>query len=65
MSEYLEPFVGYDGGACHSTQNLSFAAWAIFAPKNGLVSFQGISIGRSTNNIAEYSALIEILSNAI
>ena len=29
------------------------------------VSFQGICIGRSTNNIAEYSTLIKLLSDAI
>ena len=46
-------------------QYLSFAEWAIFAPNDELVSFQGIFIGRSTNNIAEYSALIELLSDAI
>ena len=65
MSESLEPFVGYADGASRSTQNLSSAAWAIFAPSGELVSFQGICIGQSTNNIAEYSALIELLSDAI
>ena len=65
MSEYLEPFVGYGDGASRSTQNLSSAAWAIFALNNELVRFQGICIGRSTNNIVEYSALIELLSDAI
>ena len=65
MSKYLEPFVGYVDGASRSTQNLSFAAWAIFTLNGELVSFQGIFIGRSTNNIVEYSALIKILSDAI
>jgi len=65
MTESLEPFVGYANGASHSTQNLSSAAWAIFAPNDELVSFQGICISRSKNNIAKYSALIELLSDAI
>ena len=65
MSESSEPFVGYADGASRSTQNLSSAAWAIFAPNGELVSFQGICIGRSTNNIAEYSTLIKLLSDAI
>ena len=65
MTESLEPFIGYPDGASHSTQNLSSATWAIFAPGGKLVSFQGICIGRSTNNIIEYSALIKILSDAI
>lgn len=46
-------------------RNLSSAAWAIFDPSGELVSFRGVCIGRSTNNIAEYSALIELLSDAI
>ena len=58
MSESLEPFVGYTDGASRSTQNLFFAAWTIFDPSGELVSFQGICI-------VEYSALIELLFDAI
>ena len=65
MSESFEPFVGYASGASCSTQNLSSVAWAIFALNGELVSFQGIFIGRSTNNITEYSTLIKLLSDAI
>ena len=65
MSKSSKPFVGYADGASHSTQNLSSATWAIFAPNNELVSFQGICIGRSTKNINEYSVLIELLFDAI
>ena len=65
MSKSSEPFVGYADGASGSTQNLSSTVWAIFSPKRKLVSFQGICIGRSTNNIAKYSALIELLSDSI
>ena len=36
-----------------------------FRSNDELVSFQGICIGRSMNNIAEYSALIELISDAI
>ena len=65
MSESSEPFVGYADGASCSTQNLSSASWAIFTPNGNLVSFQGICISRSTNNIVEHSALIEIIYDAI
>ena len=65
MSESLEPIFGYADGANRSTQNLSSTAWAIFAPNSELVSFQGICIGILTNNITEYSVLIELLSDAI
>ena len=65
MIESLKPFFGYADGASRSTQNLSSAAWAIFAPNGELVSFRGIFIGRLTNNIAEFSALIKLLSDSI
>ena len=65
MFESSEPFVGYAKGASRSTQNLSSVVWEIFATNDELVSFQGICIGRSTNNITEYNALIELLSDAI
>ena len=64
MSNLLESFVGYADGASRSLQNLSSAAWAIFDPSGELVSFRGVCIGRSMNNITEYSVLIE-LSDAI
>ena len=65
MSESLEPFVGYANGAIHSTQNLFSATWTIFTPSGELESFQGICIGRSMNNIVDYNALNELLSDAI
>ena len=65
MSESSKQFVGYPDGASHRTQNLSSTTWAIFALNGKLVSFQGICIGRSMNNIVEYSTLIEILFDAI
>ena len=65
MSTSLEPYIGYSDGASRSTQNLSSVAWAIFAPNGELVSMQGICIGRSTNNIVDYSVVVELLSNVI
>ena len=65
MFESSEPFVGYPNGASFSTQNLSSVARAIFNLNDELVSFQGICIGRLTNNIAEYNALMRLLSDSI
>jgi len=65
MSNLLESFVGYADGVSRSTRNLSSVAWAIFNPNSELVSFKGVSIGRSTNNITEYNTLIELLYDAI
>ena len=65
MSNLLESFVGYADEVSRSLRNLSSTAWAIFYPSGKLVSFRGVCIGQSTNNIVEYSALIELLSDAI
>jgi ribonuclease HI len=65
MSESSLPHIGFADGASHSTQNLAFAAWAIYAPTNELITLQGVCLGRATNNIAEYSAIIELLIDAI
>ena len=64
MLDLLDSFVGYADGVSHSLQNLSSAAWAIFNPNRKLVTFRGVCIGRSTNNIVEYTVLIELLSDA-
>lgn len=57
--------MGYADGSSRSSQNLSSAAWAIFDPSGEFISFKGVCILRSTNKIAEYSTLIEIISDAI
>ena len=65
MFESLEKFVGYADGASRSTHNLSSTVWAIFAPNDELVNFQGICIGILMKNIAEYSTLIKLIFDAI
>ena len=65
MSEYSLPYIGFTDGASRSTQNLGSAAWAIYAPTNELISLRSICLGRETNNIAEYSVVVELLVDAI
>lgn len=65
MSVSLETFISYVYGTSRSTLNLSSATWAIFAKNGNLVGLQGICIGRSTNNIVEYSVVVELLSDVI
>ena len=65
MSEHSLPYIGFADGASRSTRNLASAAWAIYAPTNELISLRGICLGRATNNIAEYSVVIELLVDAI
>ena len=59
------PYISLTDGAIHSTQNLASTAWEIYAPTNKLISLHGVCLGRVTNIIAEYSAVIELLTDAI
>ena len=59
------PYVGFADGACRSTCNLSLAAWVIYDPHGELLDLQGVCLGRTTNNVAEYSAVIELLAEAV
>ena len=65
MSESLLPYIGFTDGASRSTQNLASVVWAIYAPTNELISLQGVCLGRATNNIVEYSVVIELLVDVI
>ena len=65
MSVSLQTYIGFADGACHSTWNICSAAWVIYSPSDELVSMHGVSLSQTTNNIAEYSAVIELLSESI
>jgi ribonuclease HI len=65
MSESSLPHIGFTDGAIRSTQNLASAAWEIYAPTNELITLQGACLGRATNNITEYSTVIELLIDSI
>ena len=65
MSTSLQMYIGFANGACHSTQNISSTAWVIYSPTDELISMHGVSLGQTRNNIAEYSTLIELLSESI
>jgi ribonuclease HI len=65
MLESSPPYIVFTDGASRSTRNIAFAPWAIYAPKNKLVSLRGVCLGRVTNNIAEYSVVIELFVDPI
>ena len=54
----VTPYVGFVDGASRSTQNLSSAAWVIYNPNGELINLQDIYLGRTKNNVSEYSAII-------
>jgi ribonuclease HI len=57
--------IGYTDGASQNTQRLASAAWLIFTPRGQLLYFRGIFLGDTTNNVVEYSAVIELLRDAL
>ena len=52
-----------DGAFCH-TLNLASAAWVLYSPVEDLVSSGVVCLGPATNNIAEYEAVIDLLTKA-
>jgi ribonuclease HI len=65
MSVSSLPYIGFANGAIRSTQNLTYAAWEIYTPTNKLISLHGVCLSCETNNIVEYSAVIELLTNVV
>ena len=61
----ITPYVGFMDGASRSTRNLSLEAWVIYNPAGELVNLQGACLGPTTNNVAEYSAIFELLTEAV
>ena len=61
----INPYVGFADGASRSTRNFSLAAWVIYNPSSELIDLQGICLGWTTNNVTEYSTVIELLNKVI
>jgi hypothetical protein len=65
MSVSSLPYIGFVDGTICSTQNLTFASWEICAPTDELISLHGVFLVRATKNIAEYSVVIELLTEVV
>ena len=59
------PYVSFTDGASRSTRNLSSTAWVIYNPIGELINLQGICLGPTTNNVTEYSVVLELLIEAV
>ena len=57
-------FYGFTDGAFHHTLNLALAAQVIYSLAHDLVSLGTVFIGPTTNNIAEYEAVIGLFTEA-
>ena len=57
-------FVGFvDGASCH-TCNMASITGVIYTPSKQLVAYGGVFLGPTTNNVVEYSVVIELLWDA-
>jgi ribonuclease HI len=65
MTSESVAYTGFADGASRHTLNLTSAAWVIYEPSGQMLSSGSTCLGPSTNNTAEYSAIIELLLAAM
>ena len=58
-------YIGFADGASYHTQNLALAAWVIYTPTGQVLSLGGVCLWPYSNNVVEYSVVIELLRDAI
>ena len=64
MSSISQFYIGYVDYTKRSSRHAAAAAWVIFNPSNEFVDAEGIFLGRATNNLAEYEAIIALMTTA-
>ena len=65
MSMESSIYIGFADGASRHTQHSASAAWVIYTPMGQVLSSGDVCLQPSSNNVAEYSAVIELLRDAI
>ena len=58
-------YIGFMDGVSRHAQHSASAAWVIYTPMGQVLSSGGICLRPSSNNVAEYSVVIELLRDAI
>ena len=58
-------YAGYADSARCYTQNLDFVAWVIYTSKGWVVYSVGVCFQPYSNNVYEYSVMIDILRDSI
>ena len=61
MSMESSTYIGFMDGAIHHTQHSSSAAWVIYTPMGQILSSGGVCLRPASNNVAEYTVVIELL----
>lgn len=65
MTSELLVYTGFVDGVIRHTLNLASVTWVIYEPSSQLLSSGSTCLGPSTNNIADYSDVIELLLEAM
>jgi ribonuclease HI len=65
MLEESSVYVEFTDGASHHTWNHASATWVIYSPTNQLISTRGVCLRATTNNLAEYNVMIELLRSGL
>jgi len=65
MSSESNMYFGFMDDARQHTRRISSPAWVIFTPRGQFLSSIGICLGDATNNVVKYSAVIELLRDAL
>ena len=60
-----ERYIGFTDCVSRHTCNLASAAWVIYSPSGQLVASGSACLGPSSNNVAEYRVVIELLWDAL
>ena len=63
MSSTPKFYIGYVDGTNRCSRHAASVAWVIFNPSNEFVDAGGIFLGYATNNLAEYEAVIALMTN--
>ena len=61
MSSPSLSYVGYANGAIRHTRHIASVAWVLYTPELDLLGSGGIFLGSTTNNVAKYMSVIELL----
>ena len=62
----MTTFTSFMDGSHHYTLNLPLEAWVLYSSSTGdLLSSRGVCLGPSTNNLAEYHAVIGLLTESL
>ena len=58
-------YIGFTDVAIHHTQHSASAAWVIYTPMGQVLSSRGVCLWPSSNNVAKYRSIIELLRDSI